>query len=257
MRQDITGILNEWSFDPEANVRKIAGEDGFEKIQVRVDQGAFQGILQLNLDGRPDGRRPHDREFAFDHYRGRLESFRREHGADDEGFLLDEEACKELFDEGARVYERYSFLLQLKDYQRVVRDTDRNMKLFRFVNRYAEKEQDRHNLEKWWPYVLRINGMAKAMLAVDEEDYDRALGIVAQTRDQISNWPEVEADEFFVERDRSEVALEELEQELLKKKPLSHREQLERTLQEAIDAEEFERAAVLRDEIKKIQASED
>ena len=26
MNQDITGILSEWSFDPEANVRKIAGE---------------------------------------------------------------------------------------------------------------------------------------------------------------------------------------------------------------------------------------
>ena len=48
-------------------------------------------------------------------------------------------ACEELFDEGARVYERYAFLLQLKDYRRVVQDTERNMVLFRFVNRYAEQ----------------------------------------------------------------------------------------------------------------------
>ena len=247
MSQDITGILNEWSFDPEANVRKIAGEDGVEKIQVRIDQGAFQGILQLNLDGRPDGRRPHGQDFALDHFRGTLEEHRCQHGTADEGFALDGEACKELFDEGARVYERYAFLLQLKDYQRVVRDTERNMVLFRFVNSYAEQQQDRDNLEKWWPYILRINGMAKAMLAVDDDDYDRALDIVHQTCDRIDSWPEVEAEQFYIERERSEAALEELEQELLQKRPLSHKEQLERSLQDAIDSEEFERAAVLRD----------
>ena len=256
MSQDITGILNEWSFDPEANVRKIAGEDGVEKIQVRIDQGAFQGILQLNLDGRPDGRRPHGQDFALDHFRGTLEEHRCQHGTADEGFALDGEACKELFDEGARVYERYAFLLQLKDYQRVVRDTERNMVLFRFVNSYAEQQQDRDNLEKWWPYILRINGMAKAMLAVDDDDYDRALDIVHQTCDRIDSWPEVEAEQFYIERERSEAALEELEQELLQKRPLSHKEQLERSLQDAIDSEEFERAAVLRDEIQQLQREE-
>lgn len=256
VKQDITGILKDWSFDPEANVRKIAGEDGVEKIQVRVDQGAFQGILQLNLDGRPDGRKPHDRDFAFDFYWASLEDYRNQHGAKDEGYMLGEEACKELFDEGARLYERYAFLFQLKDYQRVVRDTERNMKLFRFVNRYAERLADRDNLEKWWPYILRINGMAKAMLAAEDEDFDRALEMVGQTREQIDNWPDVEADEFYAERERSEAALQELEHELLQKKPLSHREQLERSMQEAIDDEEFERAAVLRDEIKKLVQEE-
>ena len=256
MNQDIMGILNDWSFDPGANVRKIAGEDGVEKIQVRVDQGAFQGILQLNLDGRPDGRRPHGQDFALDHYCDTLEQHRREYGSEEDGFALDGEACKELFDESARVYERYAFLLQLKDYRRVVRDTERNMTLFRFVNRYAVLQEDRDNLEKWWPYVLRMNGIAKAMLAVDDNDFDRALKIVNQTRDQISSWPAVEAEEFFVERERSEAALEELEQELLQKRPLSHVEQLQRSLEEAIDSEEFERAAVLRDEIKKLQEGE-
>ena len=106
------------------------------------------------------------------------------------------------------------------------------MVLFRFVNRYAEQQEDRDNLEKWWPYVLRINGMAKAMLAVDDDDYDRALDIVHETRDQIGAWPATEAEEFFVERERSEAALEELEQELLLKRPLSPIVQLQLSLQE-------------------------
>ena len=256
MSRDMTDLLNEWSFDPEANVRKISGRDGVAKIQIRVDQGAFQGILQLNLDGRPDGRRPHGQDFALDYYRGSLEQYRREHGASDAGFALDEAACRELFDEGSRLYKRYAFLIQLNDFRRVVRDTERNMELFRFVNRYAESEEDRDNLEKWWPYILRINGVARAMLAIGDEDYDGALAIVQRTRVRIDTWPEVEAEEFFLERERSEAALEELEQEILEKKPLSQQEQLERWLQEAVDSEEFEKAALLRDELKKLREGE-
>ena len=73
MKKDITDLLQAWTFDPEANVRRIEGEDGIEKIQVRIDQGAFQGILQLDLDGRPDGRKPYGTAVALDHFRETLE----------------------------------------------------------------------------------------------------------------------------------------------------------------------------------------
>ena len=226
------------------------------EIQIRVDQGAFQGILQLNLDGRPDGRRPHGQDFALDYYRDELKKYRREHGARGEGFALDEAACRELFDEGSRLYKRYAFLIQLNDFRRVVRDTERNMELFRFVNRYAERDEDSDNLEKWWPYILRINGVARAMIAIGDQDYDSALDIVRGTCAQISTWPEVDAEEFYIERERSEAALEELEQEILQKRPLSQQEQLEHWLQEAVDSEEFEKAALLRDELKKLREGE-
>ncbi len=252
MKEDITAILKAWEFDPVANVRKISGEDGVEKVQVRIDQGAFQGILQLNLDGRPDGRKPHGCEFALDHYRGTLERYRHENEANDEGFSLGQVECKELFDEGARVYERYIFLLQLKDYQRVVRDTERNMNLFRFVNRYGKREEDRLNLEKWWPYILRINATARALLAGEKQDFDRALSIVQKAREEIGSCTAIDSEEFYAEIARSEQALEELELELREKKPLSRLEQLRRMQETAIEREDFERAALLRDELKKV-----
>ncbi|MBT3345562.1 MAG: excinuclease ABC subunit B, partial [Gemmatimonadetes bacterium] len=43
MNKDISEILDEWEYDPESNVRRIRGKDGVPRIQVRVDQGAFQG----------------------------------------------------------------------------------------------------------------------------------------------------------------------------------------------------------------------
>ena len=253
MKKDITDLLQAWTFDPEANVRRIEGEDGIEKIQVRIDQGAFQGILQLDLDGRPDGRRPYGNAFVLDHFREALERYRHQHNADDKGFTLEPSDCKELFEEGARLYERYVFLLQLKDYERVIRDTERNMNLFRFVNRYAAQEDDRLNLEKWWPYILRINGTARAMTACAEEAYDRALAVIEETRERIAACQTVEADEFHAEMERSEEVLNELQREVEELRPLSRLEQLKRLQEEAVAREDFERAALLRDELRKLQ----
>ena len=249
MGTDITELLDNWEYDPESNVRKIKGADGVTKIQVRVDQGAFQGILQLNLDGRPDGRRPYDNDFVLDHYTGVLEDHRASHGGSDRDFSLDHEVCKELFDESARIYGRYVFLLQIKEYRRVVRDTERNMALFRFVNRYAADEDDRNNLEKWWPYILRIDATARAMLAVEEEDFDGAIGRLSGARQKIEDLDEVDAEEFHSERERSIQAIDELVKELSERRPLSEKERLRKELETAVSREEFERAAELRDRL--------
>lgn len=253
MSQDIDSILQNWEYDPQANVRKLWGEDGIQKLQVRVDQGAFQGIMQMNLDGRPDGKRPYGFEFALDYYRKGLENYRERHAGNSAGFTLDRAACQELFDESARVYGRYVFLLQLKDYKRVIRDTERNMGLFRFVNAHAEAEEDRLNLEKWWPYILRIHATARALLVFQEKQYQEALAIVRQAAEQIRSLPEVQAEEFFAERERSQQALAELEEELSRNRPLSQEELLQQELQQAIDREEFERAATLRDQLRRLR----
>ncbi|MBM3279777.1 MAG: UvrB/UvrC motif-containing protein [Candidatus Handelsmanbacteria bacterium] len=253
MPHDIDHILREWEYDPQANVRRIWGEDGAQKLQVRVDQGAFQGIMQLNLDGRPDGKRPYGFEFALDYHREALEKYRQNHGGQPEGFSLDHPACQELFDEGARVYGRYVFLLQLKDYPRVIRDTERNMGLFRFVNTHAETEEDRNNLERWWPYILRINATARALKTFQEKQYATALEIAAAARIQIEQLPEVQAEEFFVEKERSLQALDELAEELTRNRPLSEEELLQHELQEAIAQEQFERAAALRDQLRQLR----
>lgn len=250
MSQDISHILESWDFDPDKTYRKIIGDDGREKVQVRVDNAAFQGLLQMELDGRPDGRRPYGYDFALDYYRQSLNRYRYAHSAE-EGFVLSKGVCAELFDESLRVYNRYVFLLQLQDYRRVVRDTERNMELFRFVNRFAEHYSDRINLEKWWPYVLRINGTARAMLAIQEgHDFEQALVVVRETRGRIEALPEVDAEEFRLERERSEKALEEMESSIRSHKPMSERERLEEALQRAVNEERFEDAARLRDHLR-------
>ncbi|MDP6039288.1 MAG: UvrB/UvrC motif-containing protein, partial [Candidatus Latescibacteria bacterium] len=64
------------------------------------------------------------------------------------------------------------------------------------------------------------------------------------------NLEKVDAEEFVVEKRRSTKALNELCEELEQKRPLTEPERLKKELLEAIDNEEFERAAQLRDRIK-------
>ena len=91
------------------------------------------------------------------------------------------------------------------------------------------------------------------MIACAEEAYDRALAIVDETRDRISACPVVEAEEFHAEMERSEEALSELRREVEELRPLSRIEQLQSLQEEAVAREDFERAALLRDELRKLQ----
>ena len=55
MSKDITAILDGWDYDPdELQVRIVAGDDGRDKLQMRIDLG----LIQMELSGRPDGSRP-------------------------------------------------------------------------------------------------------------------------------------------------------------------------------------------------------
>ena len=62
MSKDIQPLLDAWPYDAgQLCVRKITGEDGSEKIQLRIEMG----ILQMDVTGRPDGQRPYGFESLF------------------------------------------------------------------------------------------------------------------------------------------------------------------------------------------------
>ena len=56
-------LLDGWEFEPDQlQVRFITGDDGREKIQMRIDLG----VIQMEIDGRPDGERPEGFESLLD-----------------------------------------------------------------------------------------------------------------------------------------------------------------------------------------------
>ena len=139
---DLRRILKGWPYDPDNDMRVVRGSDGRELLQVRTPLG----IEQYEMDGRPDGARPHGLESAMDFYFQRLQEATAA-GTEAE-FDLSPNDCGELFNEGTLYYFRYVRLLQLKDWPRTVRDTARNLRVFDFVHRHARREEDRLFLEK-------------------------------------------------------------------------------------------------------------
>ena len=52
---DLNNLLDGWSHEPgQVKARKIVGNDGREKLQLRIDLG----VIQMEMQGRPDGERP-------------------------------------------------------------------------------------------------------------------------------------------------------------------------------------------------------
>jgi len=252
MSEDIGPILERWPFGDDTNVRKIVGADGAEKVQLRVVLQGFHGILQFNCDGRPDGKRPHGQTFSLDHY----ETLMRQHGEAarrSERFRLTQQQAADLFEESFVTYQRYIILLQMNDYQRVIRDTARNMRLFRFVHAHAADEEDRDRLEKWWPYIIRIHHIARAMLKLSKEDYPEAMRVVEEARRELAALRPQDDEVFETEMKRSKQALEELADAIEERRPLSDLEHLEREKNEAIRCEDYERAAELRDRIEELR----
>src|SRR5262249_9127905 len=142
---DLRNLLQSWPYDPEKDARILKGEDGREVLQVRTPMG----IEQYEMDGRPDGQRPHGMESALEFHLGKLQAVKAA-GREAE-FDLNQRECSELFNEGTLYYFRYVRLFQLKDWARTIRDTARNLRAFDFVHRYARREQDQQFLEKWRP----------------------------------------------------------------------------------------------------------
>ena len=168
-------------------------------------------------------------------------------------FELSPDECGELFQEGTLYYFRYVRLFQLKDWARTIRDTARNLRAFDFLHRYAQREEDQQFLEKWRPYILRVHASAAAMLEVEKGAYDEAARITRETIRKVESLEDLDDETFRFERERSVTALRELESQIQKNRPLSELEQLEHQLRRAIDTQEFERAARLRDRIRELR----
>jgi hypothetical protein len=240
---DLKALLEAWAYDPDDCVRVVTLADGREVMQVRLPLG----IEQYELNGRPDGQRPHDAESAFDYH------LERSQQAGAAKFQLSPDDCVELFNEGVLYYYRYLHLFQINDWARTARDTERNLLLFDFVRNHATREEDQHYLEQWRPYVLRINAVAAAMLELAEDCHQKALLIVKTATDKIEALPDIDEDTFKFERHRSLEALHDLAEQIETTMPQTELQKLETQLDEAVTAEHYEDAAKLRDRIRRLR----
>ncbi|MFC1489808.1 UvrB/UvrC motif-containing protein [Candidatus Latescibacterota bacterium] len=251
MSDDISHILKSWKgkSGQEITVRLIGGDDGTPKIQMRIDMG----VIQMELDGNPSGENPE----GYDSWLQYCESKRKEYEAGhvDDFYSLSVEDFRKLRHEGVQYYYRYLSLMELDDFVRVVRDTDRNLRLFAFVKKYAASEMDRWSLDQFRPYVIMMNTRAKASLLLKEDPkkgIEQSIEMFDYGIGRIINFYNEYGLEEEIENSVEMSILKALKTEFVSSAP----DTLQEKLQKAITEERFEDAANIRDELKENQKNE-
>jgi hypothetical protein len=253
MSFDISHILEQWDYQPgTASVRRFTGKDGVEKIQVRLDLG----LLQMNAAGRPDGKRPLGNPSLYEYYQGRLNKHRAVNDGGDAEFRLKAEDCAKLQFEALQYYQRHNCLWQLEDYAGVKRDTERNIAVCDFAAKYAETQELAWSLLQFKPQLLMMRTRALATELLRAGDYTSGIREIENGMGYIRD--------FFRDNERNDAmeqsgelnSLRSWLEELEAKRPLSHREKLERALNEAVNNEDYEKAAQVRDALRNLKPTE-
>lgn len=246
MTNDLTKLLQDWPFVAgQLAVRLIEGDDGREKLQIRLDLG----LLQLEAEGRPDGSRPHGFESLLDYYESKLEEHQME-GGDPEQFQLDEDACRALREEASQFYHRYVALYVLEDLEGVLRDTSRNLRALDFMERHAASDEDRESLAQFRPYLLMMRARALAGLAIRDREPRAAILAIDEALERIrEHFVEAGEPELYEESSEARL-LEGMKESLVPKLPVSPETELRDRLNKAIEQENYELAAILRDELR-------
>lgn len=252
MSRDISSILQGWDFDPaKVSARWIKGEDGKTKIQLRLDLGLFQ----MEPNGRPDGSRPRGYPSLLDYY---VTLERTSNGKDFPP--LDDDACAELQQESVQFYYRYLSLYALRHYEGVIRDTQHNMDLIALVERHSEDEELVWEFLQFYPYIRMMHARATAdqFIADGRDEYEMAILAVEQAITDIKAfWRKYDDADYETDLSSDEEdALAELLEDLRQRRPKSHTERLREDLQRAIALENYEKAALLRDALRRIDKKE-
>jgi hypothetical protein len=234
------------------SVRIIKGDDGRDKIQLRLDLG----VLQMEFDGRPDGQRVEGCDSWLDYYRQK----QKEHdlqNPDAASFQLDSDDCVRLLREGVQYYHRYISFWHLGRYELCARDTNRNLRLFTFVREHARHNKDKLQFDQWRPYVTMMHARAVATPLIELEDYQAALGAIDAGINAIRKFLEEYDQSQNAESCSELVHLLRWREELVGKNPARLLEEpknplagLRAELERAVTEERFEDAAVLRDKIR-------
>jgi hypothetical protein len=258
--KDIRSVLTGWDYDPDRiSVRIVKGDDGKDKIQLRLDLG----ILQMEFNGRPDGERPGGADSWFDYYVQKQRQHDAEH-PDRASFRLESEDCVRLLREGVQYYHRYLSFWHLERYELCARDTQRNLRLFAFIREFARHDRDKLQFDQWRPYVTMMHARAVATPLVEMRDYTAAFGAIdagiAGIKSFLQEYGQAENEENCAELSmlvswRAQLEHRQSDDASKAYRPPEPRQlvdDLKDQLQTAIQEERFEEAARLRDQIKQV-----
>lgn len=236
--QHLDDFLAEWAYDPTTpNVRLIKGKDGRDLIQMRVDMG----VLQLETTGRPDGEQ-------YENCESMLEFLLDDHLKDPER-LLTENECNEVDREFMQFYHRRISWLRLNFYHRAVMDADHTLRLMDISDEMSPDEEWSGTHEQYRPFVLFHRTQASALGALEENSAEEAVQEINMGLDTMREFfVKYEAEEHF-DTDELVVRLVDLRESLRSEYEVG--QTLKEKLADAVEHEQYELAAKLRDELSR------
>ena len=253
MDDDISKVLENWDYRlGRVDARRVKGEGGVDKLQLRIDLG----LLQMNAQFRPDGKRPFGHPTLLDHFLIRLERHREKHGGEDDDFSINPDECAKLQQEAIQYHHRSICNFELEDYEAVERDTEHILELLDFVQDYAVEDEIGQSFQQFRPQTIMMQIRAIGTELIAENNYNAAI-------DEITDAIE-ELNQFYTEMGREELVdssmevhslsewLKDVEKEAAEKKPMTQGEKLQHKLNKAVEREDYEAAAKLRDQLTKL-----
>ncbi len=258
MNPDITAILANWPFEPgQLTCRMFTGLDGDTRIQVRLDLG----LLQMHADGRPDGEHPFGFGSYLEYFEDQLEvvadqkpvGVELDDDAEPAKTTLTPEDCRVLRDEAEMFYRRYVALLVLEEFDRVVRDTTRNLRVLDLCQKFAQADDDRVALEQYRPYIIMVRSRALASQALKDNEPKAALHALDDGLETMRRHFAEHGGPQAFDRSNEAAVLRNMRDALVPKLPMSQRSELKARLAKAITDENYELAAILRDELKQLK----
>jgi len=246
-REDIDDILSQWDYDDEQVVaRIIRAEDGREVVQMRLDLG----LLQMESDDRPDGRRPEGFVTYLDYLRDRYEVL------DHEGKLTGNE-CSELDRELLQFYHRRVCWLALREFGRAVRDAKHTLALMDFARVVSPSEEWDQSHERHRPLVLFHLAQAAALKYLASSGPEAAIARLDRGVEHIEKLAAIDRDAYDSDESRGCQDLVDRLEEL--RDAVREQYSVDRTLEEKLDdavaTEDYEMAARLRDELDRRRAN--
>tara|TARA_R110002073_G_scaffold176633_9_gene334383 strand:+ start:5835 stop:6641 length:807 start_codon:yes stop_codon:yes gene_type:complete len=235
-------LLSKWEFDPgNLNVRLVKGKDGRDVIQMRIDMG----MLQLETTGRPDGAVYEESETYLEH----LQHIRLE----DPEHKLNESECNEVDREFMQFYHRRICWLRLQYYHRAVMDADHTLRLMDLSSEMSPDEEWGAAHEQYRPFVLFHRTQAHALGELEDHTAEEAIQAINQGLDVIHQFFVKHEAEDHYEDDELVVRLIEMRESL--RNEYSVGKTLKEQLAAAVEQEQYELAAKLRDELTRREAN--
>jgi UvrB/uvrC motif len=239
-RFDIDRILRQWPYEPgEISARLINAADGREVLQMRVEMG----VLQLETVGRPDGERPGGEATYFDYLAKQTE----QPGQD--RFELTPEQCGEADREFMQFYHRRICWLALREFRRAANDADHTLAFMDFVHDHSPSEEWTLSHDQYRPFVLFHRTQAAALATLEEAGPQAAMQELNQGLDRFQDlFAQYDAEDQFDDDDLVR-RLHELRDTLREQYDL--KPSLSEQLAKAVEDEQYELAAKLRDELSR------